>query len=117
VPPIDSTLADQDYCYLTTVGRISGEPREIEIWFGLADGVLYMLAGGGEQANWVRNLMREPRVSVRVAGERRDGRARLVTDPAEDSRARALVFDKYAQRYSGDLGSWRREALVVAVDL
>jgi hypothetical protein len=28
-------LADEDYCYLTTIGRVSGEPREIEIWFGL----------------------------------------------------------------------------------
>ena len=30
------SAADQDYCYLTTTGRVSGEPREIEIWFGLA---------------------------------------------------------------------------------
>jgi hypothetical protein len=25
------SLADEDYCYLTTTGRVSGEPREIEV--------------------------------------------------------------------------------------
>jgi hypothetical protein len=32
---VERSLADEDYCYLTTAGRVSGEPREIEIWFGL----------------------------------------------------------------------------------
>jgi len=54
----DPALAGEDYCYLTTTGRLSGEPREIEIWFSLDDGVLYMLAGGGRRANWVRNIVR-----------------------------------------------------------
>ena len=31
----DPAKADEDYCYLTTTGRISGRPREIEIWFAL----------------------------------------------------------------------------------
>jgi hypothetical protein len=37
--------ADEDYCYLTTRGRLSGEPREIEIWFALENSTLYILAG------------------------------------------------------------------------
>jgi hypothetical protein len=40
-----------------------------------------------------------------------------VADPGEDERARRLLFEKYAPRYSGDLHRWRREALPVAVDL
>ena len=32
---VDPSLASESYCYLTTTGRVSGEPREIEIWFGL----------------------------------------------------------------------------------
>ncbi len=27
------TLADEDFCYLTTTGRISGRAHTIEIWF------------------------------------------------------------------------------------
>jgi hypothetical protein len=26
-------IADEDFCYLTTTGRVSGQPRTIKIWF------------------------------------------------------------------------------------
>jgi len=110
-------LADENYCYLTTVGRVTGEPREIEIWFGLDGTTLYMLSGGRDRSDWVKNLMREPRVSVRIAGRTFQGEARVVSDPEEDERARALVFEKYAQGYSGDLEDWRGRSLPIAVDL
>jgi deazaflavin-dependent oxidoreductase (nitroreductase family) len=109
--------ASESYCYLTTIGRVSGEPREIEIWFALEGEVLYMLSGGGERSNWVRNLQREPHVSVRVADLSSEGLARVVADPAEDALARRLLFEKYRGRYSGDLERWRAEALPIAVDL
>ena len=108
--------ADEDYCYLTTTGRVSGAPREIEIWFALQGRTLYMLSGGGERSDWVRNLLREPAVTVRIGGITEAGRARVVDDPGEDEKARTLVYDKYTARYSGDLKNWRRTALPVAVD-
>lgn len=114
---LDSALADEQYCYLTTTGRLSGEPREIEIWFGLAGDTLYMLSGGGDRSNWVRNLLREPRVAVRIGEQGFDGRARIVEDPEEKATARRLLLEKYAAGYSGDLGDWGRTALPVAVDL
>jgi deazaflavin-dependent oxidoreductase (nitroreductase family) len=112
-----SQLADEDYCYLTTTGRVSGEPREIEIWFGLDGTTLYMLSGGRDRSDWVKNLIREPRVTVRIAERTFDGRARVVSDPAEDARARDLLFDKYAAGYSGDLSNWRETSLPIAVEL
>jgi deazaflavin-dependent oxidoreductase (nitroreductase family) len=110
-------LAEEDYAYLTTTGRVSGEPREIEIWFGLDGSVLYMLSGGRDRSDWVRNLIREPRVSVRIADRTFEGRARVVSDPAEDAQARELLFDKYNEGYSGDLSNWRETSLPIAVDL
>jgi deazaflavin-dependent oxidoreductase (nitroreductase family) len=109
--------AQEDYCYLTTTGRVSGEPREIEIWFGLVGPTLYMLSGGGERSNWVRNLLREPAVTVRIGGVTQPGRARVVEDHDEDETARKLLFDKYSSRYGGDLDDWRSTALPIAVDL
>jgi deazaflavin-dependent oxidoreductase (nitroreductase family) len=121
---LGADLAREDYCYLTTTGRVSGEPREIEIWFGLVPpqtsgqgATLYMLSGGGDRSNWVRNLLREPSVTVRIAGVTRPGRARVVEEPEEDEMARRLLFDKYSKSYSGDLDNWRRTALPIAVDL
>src|ERR671918_1403867 len=114
---IDPSLADEDYCYVTTTGRVSGEPREIEIWFGLEGSTVYLLSGGGERSNWVRNMEHEPRVSVRIGGESFEGRARVVEEGREEAHARELVAGKYEARYAGDLSNWRRTALVVAIDL
>ena len=111
------SLAEESYCYLTTTGRVSGEPREIEIWFGLEGQALYMLSEGRERSNWVQNLTKDPAVTVRIADRSFEGRARSVTDPGEDARARHLLFDKYSPTYSGDLAEWRDTALPVAVDL
>jgi len=110
-------LAGESYCYLTTTGRVSGEPRQIEIWFGLDGSTLYMLSGGRDRSDWVKNLMREPRVSVRIADRTFEGSARVVSDPGEDARARALLFEKYSPAYSGDLEDWRERSLPIAVDL
>jgi deazaflavin-dependent oxidoreductase (nitroreductase family) len=113
----DESLRDEDYCYLTTTGRVSGLPREIEIWFGLEASTLYVLSGGGERSDWVRNLRRDPAVQVRIADRTFEGRARVVTDPEEDALARRLLAEKYTPRYGGDLSDWGQNALPVAVDL
>jgi deazaflavin-dependent oxidoreductase (nitroreductase family) len=119
VPNSSERAADQDFCYLTTAGRVSGRPHTIEIWFATDDGrCLYMLAGGGARSDWVRNLMTNPAVRVRIADEEWDATARVIdADGAEQETARRLVFDKYQPRYSGDLTSWRGTALPVAVEL
>ena len=41
------------YLYLTTTGRVTGQPREIEIWFTEHGGHFYLTAER-ESANWVR---------------------------------------------------------------
>jgi deazaflavin-dependent oxidoreductase (nitroreductase family) len=117
VPALDPAVAAESYCYLTTTGRVSGEPREIEIWFGLEGATAYLLSGGGDRSNWVRNLLRDPAVTVRIAGTTWLGSARIVKDADEDERARALLVEKYSPGYSGDLDGWRRRSLPVAIDL
>jgi deazaflavin-dependent oxidoreductase (nitroreductase family) len=117
VPALDPAVAEESYCYLTTTGRVSGEPREIEIWFGLVGATVYLLSGGGERSNWVRNLRRDSAVTVRIAGTTWPGRARIVEDADEDERARTLLADKYTPGYSGNLDDWRRRSLPVAIDL
>ena len=111
----------EPFCYLTTAGRVSGRPHTIEIWFALRDRTLYLLSGGGDRSDWVRNLLRRPEVTVRLG--RRDaaalaGRARVVEAGSdEDELARRLVVAKCQPTYGGDLSGWRDSALPVAVDL
>ena len=114
---VRSELGAEPCCYLTTRGRVSGRPHRIEIWFALAGDTLYLLSGGRERSDWVRNLRRSPEVTVELGRQLFAGRARIVDDADEDERARTLVHDKYAGSYGGDLSRWRRSALPVAVDL
>jgi deazaflavin-dependent oxidoreductase (nitroreductase family) len=108
-------LASQDVCYLTTMGRISGQPHRVEIWFALNGRTLYMLHEG-EMGDWVKNMLRQPDVTTTIEDAEFRGEARLVEDREEDKLARQLLAKKY-QRSEGHLVQWLREALAVAVDL
>jgi deazaflavin-dependent oxidoreductase (nitroreductase family) len=112
----DPALADEDFCYLTTTGRVTGKPHTIEIWFALQEGVLYMLHGERERSDTVRNLRRQPSVLLKLGDVTHEATARVVTDAAEDALARRLLVQKYTPRHDGELTSWGRKALPVAVD-
>jgi deazaflavin-dependent oxidoreductase (nitroreductase family) len=112
-----SDFGREQYCYLTTRGRVTGRPHRIEIWFAINEDTLYMLSGGGRRSDWVKNLLTTPAVTVEIGPGDFEGEARIVTDPGEDELARALLHDKYAVGYGGDLSEWRRSSLPIAVEL
>jgi deazaflavin-dependent oxidoreductase (nitroreductase family) len=66
---------------LTTTGRRSGLPRVTALQYEEVDGAYYLGSSRGLQADWVRNLMAQPRVGVRVRNRAFEGRAEVVTDP------------------------------------
>jgi deazaflavin-dependent oxidoreductase (nitroreductase family) len=109
--------ADLDYCYVTTTGRRTGSPHTIEIWFALNGDTVYMLSGGGDASDWVKNIRANPTVGLRLGDRDMICRARVVEDEHEDALARRLVLEKYAPRYADDLEEWGRTALPVAIEL
>jgi deazaflavin-dependent oxidoreductase (nitroreductase family) len=116
VPAPDASLAGEDFCYITTTGRVTGKPHTIEIWFALAANVLYILAGDGERSDTVRNLRRQPSVRVKLGDVTHEATARVVTDAGEDALARRLLVEKYQPGSGDDLTSWGRTALPVAFE-
>ena len=111
-------LKDESYCYLTTTGRVTGNPHEIEIWFGLKDNTIYLLSGNMDRSDWVKNLLKNPSVTVRIADKTFTTTARLVIDKQEELSARNMVADKYNERkVNGSLSNYARSALVVGIDL
>jgi deazaflavin-dependent oxidoreductase (nitroreductase family) len=111
-------LKNEDYCYLTTTGRITGKPHEIEIWFGLNESTLYLLSGGMDESDWVKNLLKTPSVTVRIRKQTFNATARLVKDEREETMARYMLADKYKERESdGSLSEWAKSALVVGIDI
>ena len=110
-------LAALDHCYLTTKGRRSGSPHTIEIWFALHGDVVYLLAGGSEESDWVKNLRADPTVGLRLGDRDLICQGRLVDDPDEDTLSRRLLLDKYGPRDPDDLTAWARTARAVAIEL
>jgi deazaflavin-dependent oxidoreductase (nitroreductase family) len=110
-------LAGEDFCYLTTTGRVSGRPHTIEIWFALKGYTLFMLSGGMDRSDWVKNALRLPDVTVRIKNKVFAGKARLAKVVEEDALARQLLFEKYQPSSEDDLTEWARSSLPVAVDL
>ncbi len=90
--------ADTPFLYLTTTGRKSGIPREIEIWFVEANGRFYILAEHGYKAHWVQNIVADGRVRVRIGDRQWDGIARVL-DPERDAEAYLEACELAREKY------------------
>ena len=113
-------VAAESYAYLTTRGRRTGRGHVIEIWFVVHRGAVYFMAGGGERADWVRNLRREAAVGVRFGtrGAPEHAAGARVVDGAGEGELDGAVRRAMAAKYQGwrpgqPLGEWARTALVV----
>jgi deazaflavin-dependent oxidoreductase (nitroreductase family) len=95
-PPTDEPV-DQ-FLYLTTVGRKSGLPRQIEIWYVALNGCYYLVSELRERAQWVQNLRAEPRVGVRLGRWTGAGVGRVV-DPAAEPELAASVTARFDEKY------------------
>lgn len=113
--------AGTECCDVTTVGRVTGRPHEIEIWFGVAGDTVYLVSGNGPTADWYRNALAHPEVVVRFGTQRHRGLARPVLDGDERRRAGDLMGAKYPA-WDGDpaIGltrhAWCYEVPVLAID-
>lgn len=68
---------------LTTTGRKTGKPRITPLQYEEVGDVIYLGASRGLQSDWVRNILADPQVSVRVKSRRFKGLAEVSTDPAQ----------------------------------
>ncbi|MDP9367579.1 MAG: nitroreductase family deazaflavin-dependent oxidoreductase [Chloroflexota bacterium] len=110
--------AEEHYCYLRTTGRVSGRPHDVEMWFAADGHCIYLLAGGRDRADWVRNIQHDPAVWVRIDDVIYAGHAWSVEGTATEGRARELLSAKYYGWQSGPLpNAWAREALPIAIDI
>ena len=89
------SYADEQFCYLTTMGRVTGRFHESEIWFASNGTTLSMLAGGRYTADWVKNIQSNASVQVRIRDRVFSGQGRIVDEASDKAiRARTLVGSK-----------------------
>jgi deazaflavin-dependent oxidoreductase (nitroreductase family) len=108
-------LAPRAFALLETTGRRTGQPRHTPVGNGLDPGgeVFWLFAVHGTQADYVRNILKDPRVRVKVSGRWRDGTA--VPLPEDDAVTRSR-----SMRYQWDAAIGRLMAtrpMTIRVDL
>ena len=109
---------DEPFCYLETVGRVSGRPHTVEMWFAVDGQTIYLMSGGRDRSDWVKNLVQQPRVRVRVGAVTYAGTAGVVEGTPDEQPARQALAAKYYSWRAGPLpNQWTREALPVAIRL
>ena len=83
-------LAPRAFALLETTGRNTGRPRQTCVGNGLAGNTFWVIAAHGQQADWARNIQKEPRVRVLVNRRWRPGTATVLTDDDAQQRSRTL---------------------------
>ena len=112
--------ADTENCYLATTGRRSGRVHQVEIWFGIIGDSLYLISGNGPSADWFRNALAEPFVTVRIDDITMAGTARQVEDASERRRVGELMGAKYPWDGDPSIGltfvAWCFDVPVLAIE-
>ena len=91
-------FAEEQFLYLTTIGRVTGQPRQIEIWFVADRGRYYVFSGGYRNSQWVKNIERDSAVRVRLANREFAALARVLDEERDHdtwARAQGLARAKY----------------------
>ncbi|MGW6427539.1 nitroreductase/quinone reductase family protein [Nocardia sp. NPDC055053] len=97
---------------LETTGRVSGQPRTTPIGGRRIGDQFWLVSEFGERSQYVRNIMADNRVRVRLRGRWHSGTAHLMHD--DDPRARLRALPRYNSVAVRALGT---DLLTIRVDL
>jgi len=103
---------------ITTIGRKTGKPRRLEIWFHNLDGELYLTGSPGWKRDWLANLVANPDFTFHLKEScRADIPARAT--PIFDEASRREIFPKLLQKLGGnrDLETWVKGSPLVRFEL
>jgi deazaflavin-dependent oxidoreductase (nitroreductase family) len=101
---------------ITTIGRRSGEPHRVEIWFHRVGGSIYITGSPGER-DWYANLLAEPWFTFHLKDSVRadlKALAEPITDP--DERRRILAEIRPRVGASAPLEEWLARSPLVRVE-
>jgi deazaflavin-dependent oxidoreductase (nitroreductase family) len=85
-------LAPRAFALLETTGRASGLPRYTCVGNGLDGDTFWVIAAHGRQADWVRNIIKDPQVRVLAGRDWRHGTVSLMPEDDTAQRSRALPY-------------------------
>jgi deazaflavin-dependent oxidoreductase (nitroreductase family) len=80
---------------LTVRGRKSGNPHTVKIWFVASNDKVYVTSARGMEANWIKNLRKNPETTLQIGATVLKGVAVWREDPGVRADIFPLFFRKY----------------------
>src|SRR2546422_8241926 len=88
-------LTRESLVRLTVRGRKSGKPHTVKIWFTASNGKIYVTSARGRDADWVKNLRKNPIATLQIGATQLQGTATW----REDARVRAEILPLFLRKY------------------
>jgi deazaflavin-dependent oxidoreductase (nitroreductase family) len=110
---LERGLFPKSHALLETTGRTSGQPRRVPLGNGLRGDKFWIVTEHGRNADYVKNIEKDPRVRVKVGRQWYGGTAHILPDDNPKQRMRMLgrpANDAFVRLVG-------TEQLVVRVDL
>ena len=113
-----TSVAFEKYIHLTTSGRKTGKPHNVELWFAVGGNRVY-LSHEGEETDWVKNMKKNRSVKFEIGGRTFIGNARLLEDHTEEAwTAKMVLYEKYYGKAAKEIiEDWFSLSKLVAVEL
>ena len=91
------TLNRESLVHLTVLGRKSGKPQTVKIWFATdpSKGKVYVTSARGSDAQWVKNLRKNPQATLQIGNTLLKGTAIW----REDDGVRTDVIPLFLRKY------------------
>ena len=96
-----NSVANASSLNLTTIGRRTGRPHTVTLWFVTHEDKIYVCSDGLRRRDWCRNILACPEVRVVVGGVEMDGTARPVDNPAQRDEIKRLRYERYRGGFMG----------------
>jgi hypothetical protein len=114
-PDITAALETDRTIDITTKGRMSGEPRRLEIWFHNLDGRIFITGMPGRR-DWYANLLANPDFTFHLKESLQadlPAQARALTGAAEKQAVFEVLLDRLG--YADRIDTWIAASPLVEV--
>jgi deazaflavin-dependent oxidoreductase (nitroreductase family) len=107
------TLTPASMIVLETLGFKSGQPRRTPLWSFRLGRYRIVSTARGDRSFWVKNLLKQPRVSYYLGGKRRESNAFVIAGdmPGQQS----LELSPFMQKLSKMLASYAQKGWAFAI--
>jgi deazaflavin-dependent oxidoreductase (nitroreductase family) len=99
--PIDlEPIRKEQFVYLTTIGRKTAKEHTVELWFALGKEEEVYLSHEGPRTDWMKNLVKHPRVKARIGKQTFEANAKIEKSGSHREEGKKALYEKYYGRAS-----------------